>query len=148
MRPAMACPAVTAGLKWPPETYPKASIAAVTASPAAREAESGLDCGMVNSGTPRPATTTKNVPRASADNRAGSPGRGESSGAASGSVGLSQAWSWFRNSFVGVSAAVCQRSLDVRWTLAQRPSAMAATALAPSTMMPAAAQRIREAGGA
>ena len=53
-----------------------------------------------------------------------------------------------RSSFAWGQPAVCQRSLDVRWTLAQRPSAMAATALAPSTMMPAAAQRIREAGGA
>ena len=70
----MALPTVTAGLKWPPETYPKASIAAVSARPAASEAESGFDCGMVNSGTPRPATTTNSVPSASADSRATSPG--------------------------------------------------------------------------
>ncbi len=75
IRPATACPTVTAGLKCPPETYPKASIAAVTARPAASAAGSGLDCGMVNSGTPRPATTMKRVPKASADSLDTSPCR-------------------------------------------------------------------------
>jgi hypothetical protein len=54
---------------------PKASIAAVTASPAASAAGSGLDCGMENSGTPSPATTMKRLPKASADSLDTSPCR-------------------------------------------------------------------------
>src|SRR6478735_8794703 len=64
-----------AGLKWPPEMYPKASIAAVTARPPARAPGSGLDCGRVKSGTPSPASTRNSVPNASAPSLDRSPGR-------------------------------------------------------------------------
>ena len=105
-------------------------MAAVTARPAASDADSGLDCGMVNSGTPRPTTTTNRVPRASADSRASRPGcrsSAERSGWAAVRLG-GCAWHGHvsRGSFAWGRGprAVCQRSLGVGWSprlAAQRP---------------------------
>src|SRR6478672_13426072 len=48
-------------------------MAAVTARPAARAEGTGLDCGMLNRGTPRPATARKRLPNASAARRGSRP---------------------------------------------------------------------------
>src|SRR5450759_2028156 len=72
-RPPTQSPTVTAGLKWPPETWPKAYAMVSTVRPKARETPSNPmpTSGNLAASTalPQPPSTNQNVPTNSADSR-------------------------------------------------------------------------------
>src|SRR5450759_559814 len=76
-RPPTQSPTVTAGLKWPPETWPKAYAMVSTVRPKARATPSNPipTSGNLAASTalPQPPSTNQNVPTNSADSRRPSP---------------------------------------------------------------------------